>query len=202
MSAPARRGSRDDLAWAGALALEKPLDAFVNPNRTSGGWLSAEQVASYHELGYLTVESVFSPAEVAELRRATDEFVEASRAVTEPTDIFDLEPSHTPAEPAVRRVNNPVANSEVYHRAFCHDAVLGMVEQLLGPHIRTNGDKLNMKLPGLGSPVQWHQVPPPQLYPPTPGAPPAFSRSPLPVAGLELLPPHQRRPAGCGRGDR
>ena len=157
-------------------------DAFVDPDRKVGGWLTAEQVASYHELGYLTVESVFSPAEVAELRRATDEFVEASRAVTEPTDIFDLEPSHTPAEPAVRRVKNPVANSEVYHRAFCHDAVLGMVEQLLGPHIRTNGDKLNMKLPGLGSPVQWHQVPPPQLYPPTPGAPPAFSRSPLPVA--------------------
>ena len=32
-----------------------------------------------------------------------------------------------------------------------------MVEQLLGPGIRFQNTKLNMKSPGFGSPVEWHQ---------------------------------------------
>ena len=45
--------------------------------------LTQEQIASYHEKGYLGVEGVLAPGEVAALRQVTDEFVEQSRAATE-----------------------------------------------------------------------------------------------------------------------
>ena len=66
-----------------------------------------EQIDFYNENGYLGVENVLSEAEVADLQRTTDEFVEKSREVTEHTDVFDLEPGHTLENPRVRRIKSP-----------------------------------------------------------------------------------------------
>ncbi len=119
--------------------------------------LTQAQVDFYNENGYLGVENVFSAAEVAELRRVTDEFVEKSRAVTQHTDVFDLEPGHTPEKPMLRRLKDPIKQHEVYDRALRHPTVLKIVSQLIGPNLRTNGNKLNLKYSSFGSPVEWHQ---------------------------------------------
>jgi len=119
--------------------------------------LSEKQIKFYHEQGYLGVENVFSSAEIAELRRVTDEFVEKSREVTKSGDVFDIEPSHTREEPRLRRLKEPVKQHAVYRQALRHPAVLDIVAQLIGPAFSTNGDKLNMKLANVGSPVEWHQ---------------------------------------------
>ena len=76
--------------------------------------LTAKQVQQYHDTGYLAVPDVLSSDEVAELQRVTDEFVEASRSVAAHTDVYDLEPSHSPAEPRVRRIKNPNLHHETY----------------------------------------------------------------------------------------
>ena len=119
--------------------------------------LTQEQIDFYNENGYLGVENVLSAEEVADLQRTTDEFVEKSREVTEHTDVFDLEPGHTPANPRVRRIKNPVLHHIVYEQTLRHDRILNIVEQLIGPGVSHNGHKLNMKYPEFGSPVEWHQ---------------------------------------------
>jgi ectoine hydroxylase-related dioxygenase (phytanoyl-CoA dioxygenase family) len=119
--------------------------------------LSQAQIEFYHENGYLGVENVLSPAEVAELQRVTDEFVEMSHQVTQHTDVFDLEPGHTPEKPRLRRLKDPIKQHPVYDQALRHQSILDIVEQLIGPGIRTNGNKLNMKSAGFGSAVEWHQ---------------------------------------------
>ena len=119
--------------------------------------LTREQIEFYHTNGYLGVENVLSKQEVEELRRVTDEFVEKSREITEHTSVFDLEPGHTPQTPRLRRLKSPTKQHPVYDQTLRHDAILDIVAQLIGPGIRTNGDKLNMKLPEFGSPVEWHQ---------------------------------------------
>ena len=86
--------------------------------------LTQAQIDFYHENGYLGVEKVFSDAEVAELRRVTDEFVDKSREVTEHTAVFDLEPGHTPEHPMLRRIKDPIKHHEVYDRALRHSKVL------------------------------------------------------------------------------
>ena len=98
-----------------------------------------------------------SAEEVADLQRVTDEFVEKSREVTEHTDIFDLEPGHTAANPRVRRIKSPALYHTVYDQTLRHPKVLDIVEQLIGSGVRYNGHKLNMKYPEFGSPVEWHQ---------------------------------------------
>ncbi len=119
--------------------------------------LTPAQIQFYREQGYIGVEGVFSADEVAELRRVTDEFVEKSRAVTVSDAVFDLEPSHTPPYPRLRRLKNPTKQHTAYRRALTHPNVLAIVSQLIGPDLTCNGDKLNLKLADVGSPVEWHQ---------------------------------------------
>ena len=119
--------------------------------------LTQPQIDFYHEQGYLAVENVLPQEEIQELRRVTDSFVEQSRALTDHTDVFGLEPDHSPELPKVRRIKEPAKQHPVYDRMMRHEIIVGIVTQLIGPDIRTNGDKLNMKLPEGGSPVEWHQ---------------------------------------------
>ena len=119
--------------------------------------LSQADINSYHENGYLVVNNVLSDDEIKELRRVTDDFVDQSRAFSDHTEVFDLEPGHTAAEPRLRRLKSPVQQHEIYDQIMRHDGILDIVEDLLGPGVRTNGDKLNMKSPQYGSPIEWHQ---------------------------------------------
>lgn len=119
--------------------------------------LTQQQIAFYHKHGYLGVENVLSQCEVDDLRRVTDVFVEKSRDVAEHTAVFDLEPGHTPENPKLRRLKSPIEQHEVYRNTLHHEKILAMVSQLIGYGLRCNGNKLNMKQPGYGSPVEWHQ---------------------------------------------
>lgn len=119
--------------------------------------VTREQVDFYRENGFLAVEGVFSEAEMAEARRVVEELVEAARDITDHTDVYDLEPSHSAAEPRVRRLKSPAAVHPVFDSLIRHPAMLDIVCALLGPEIRMHGNKLNMKAAEYGSPVEWHQ---------------------------------------------
>ena len=119
--------------------------------------LTAQQISFYHENGYLVLEDVLSADELAELRRVTDEFVERSRSVSHHNDVYDLEANHSSERPRLRRIKNPIAQHEVYDQALRHQGILDRVEQLIGPGVRRNNTKLNMKEPAHGSAVEWHQ---------------------------------------------
>ncbi len=119
--------------------------------------LTQEQQHFYDENGYLGVDAVLSDDEIVALRRVTDEFVEKSREVSEHNEIFDLEPGHSHSNPRVRRIKSPCLYHTVYDQTLRHPNILGMVSDLIGPAIRYNGHKLNMKYPAFGSPVEWHQ---------------------------------------------
>ena len=119
--------------------------------------LNAAQVEAYERNGYLAVENVLTVAELEELRRLTDEFVEESRKATANDAIFDLEPGHSSASPSLRRIKHPVSKHPTYAKYVRHGRILDIVESLLGPNLRYHNNKLNMKNPGNGSAVQWHQ---------------------------------------------
>jgi phytanoyl-CoA hydroxylase len=119
--------------------------------------VTREQVDFYRENGFVAVEGVFSETEMAEARAVVDQFVAASRDLTDHTDIYDLEPSHSAAEPRVRRLKTPAAVHPVFDGLMRHPAMLDVVTALLGPEIRMHGNKMNLKSPEYGSPVEWHQ---------------------------------------------
>jgi len=119
--------------------------------------LSAEEIARYQRDGFIVVEDVLSPAEISDLRRVTDALVESARTVTAHTGVYDLEPSHTPAAPRVRRIKKPHLVDPVFDRTMRHPRIVAILRDLLGPAVRWDESKLNLKSPGYGAAVEWHQ---------------------------------------------
>src|SRR5262249_6452352 len=119
--------------------------------------LSQSQIRSFLENGFLTVEDVVPMALIEEARQVVEDFVERSRAVTDHDCVYDLEPGHSAAEPRVRRLKEPCVLHPIFDRISRLDALLDIVAALIGPEIRYQGSKLNMKAAEYGAPVEWHQ---------------------------------------------
>ena len=119
--------------------------------------ISDQDVARYRREGFIVVPDVLSPHDITELQGVTDEFVEASRKATGHTDVFDLEPGHSAAQPRLRRIKTPHLQHASYARMVKHPKIVAVLQRLWGPDIRFDLSKLNLKAAGFGSPVEWHQ---------------------------------------------
>jgi phytanoyl-CoA hydroxylase len=121
--------------------------------------LTRDQVQSYQRDGYLVIDNVLSATELDNVRQVVDGLVEVSRSVTTHDAVYDLEPTHTPEEPRVRRIKEP----HNVHPAFRAIAFSGKIAEILTPLIGTTSGiryqtgKLNMKSAGHGAAVEWHQ---------------------------------------------
>ena len=119
--------------------------------------LTQAQKDEYDRVGAIVVPDVLSPAEVAELRAVTDGFVERARAITAHDAIYDLEDSHSPAQPRVRRIKAPHLHHAAYAALVRHPKIVAVLQDLWGPDIRFDTAKLNLKSAGFGAAVEWHQ---------------------------------------------
>ena len=119
--------------------------------------LTDDQIEAYRTNGYIGVENVLTSSVLEEARLVVEEFVERSRGVSENDAIFDLEPEHTPERPLLRRLKTPAKWHPFFDGLMRSDAILDLVGPLMSPDIRFQGDKLNMKVADVGSPIEWHQ---------------------------------------------
>jgi phytanoyl-CoA hydroxylase len=94
---------------------------------------------------------------LAHLRSVVADLVAGAAAVTEHTDVYDLEPGHTPEAPRVRRIKAPDKVHPAFDAVVRSQPVLDILTKLIGPGLRLHGSKLNMKSAQYGSPVEWHQ---------------------------------------------
>ena len=115
------------------------------------------QIDEYNETGALVVPNILSTAEVAELRTVTNGFVDRARHISKHDDIYDLEDTHSAAEPRVRRIKTPHAFHPAYAGLVTHKGIMDALTPLIGPNIRFDTAKLNMKSAGFGAAVEWHQ---------------------------------------------
>ena len=119
--------------------------------------LTQAQIAQYREDGYVLVQDVLDDT-LADLCRVTDEIVASAQGVEDHTNILDLESSHTPDAPRVRRIKQPHLADPFYRELAAHGGIMAALEPLIGDNIRLRaGGKINMKSADYGSPVEWHQ---------------------------------------------
>src|SRR5262249_14677432 len=124
--------------------------------RRTDPMLTDAQRETYERDGFTVVPDVFSSAEIAELRAVTDEFVRNAASVAANDDVYDLEDTHSPQEPRVRRLKAPHLIHPAYFRASRNDKVVAILKDLWGS-VRFDTGKLNMKSAGYCAPVEWHQ---------------------------------------------
>jgi phytanoyl-CoA hydroxylase len=115
------------------------------------------EVEAYKRDGVIVVPDVLDSQILARMRQVVAELVAGAAAITEHTDVYDLEPGHTPANPRVRRIKTPHKVHAVFDEVARSPQVIAILKALLGPRLRLHGSKLNMKSAQYGSPVEWHQ---------------------------------------------
>lgn len=119
--------------------------------------LSPEQIARYERDGYLVLENQIPPDWIAKIRAEITRFEDEARTMSASNDRLDLEDSHTPQTPRLRRVKLPHLISDTMRALMTSDHVLGPARDLIGPDLRLHTSKLNMKSAGYGAAVEWHQ---------------------------------------------
>ena len=119
--------------------------------------LNKAQIEEYHDIGAIVVPDVLTPDEVRTLSDVTNAFVQRAAGLTSHTEIYDLEDSHSAANPRVRRIKAAHLHDPAYAALTRHPKIIGVLQALWGPNIRFDTAKLNMKCAGFGAPVEWHQ---------------------------------------------
>lgn len=119
--------------------------------------LSADQKEFYDENGYLLVEDAVTPDQLAELRRITYAFIDASRGISESNDVYDLDDGHGPDTPRLTRIKLPHKQDPYFWDLLKASRLTEILRDLLGPNVMLQTSKLNTKAPGGGAAVEWHQ---------------------------------------------
>lgn len=119
--------------------------------------LSEEQIAAYGDQGFLVLEKRVPIAVIETIRAEVARFEGLARGMTVSDARIDLEDSHRPDAPRIRRVKLPHRHSAAIDALMRSDLVLAPVRDLIGPDLRLRTSKLNMKSAGFGAAVEWHQ---------------------------------------------
>jgi phytanoyl-CoA hydroxylase len=114
-------------------------------------------VHEFNEKGVVVIEDVLSPDEVMRLQALTDAVIARAAGLAAEDDIFDLEESHTPERPRVRRIKKPHRLDPLYMATARHPKLVAMLKRLIGADIRLHHSKVNMKSPRYGAALEWHQ---------------------------------------------
>ena len=119
--------------------------------------LTDRDVEFYREQGYICVPDVLDAATLSAVRRQIDEIIEGARGRTQHDNVYDLEPTHRPDAPRVRRIKTPHKHHPLFWDIAASERMVAILQKLIAPSVRLHGSKINMKAPHYGSPVEWHQ---------------------------------------------
>ena len=115
--------------------------------------------------GFVMMKNAVSDTQLKAMRAKLDNWVDESRKYTENfgeqmdgRPRFDIEPNtHSDNNPALRRVASPIEVSETYLGVTRDNAALDLISYIFNPNIKLVGTKINLKLPGSGTVVKYHQ---------------------------------------------
>jgi phytanoyl-CoA hydroxylase len=128
-----------------------------NAIRMEDAVINEQDVAFYRKNGYLVVKDVIDAPTLSKIRKAIADMVTKAAGVKTHNDIYDLEPTHTPENPRVRRIKTPHKVDPFFFELVKQPGMISILKALLGQDVRLHGSKLNVKAPKYGSPVEWHQ---------------------------------------------
>jgi phytanoyl-CoA hydroxylase len=126
--------------------------------------LTQDQKDQFWRDGVLVVEDAVTAEELDALRATFADWVDESR--THVSDYgetldgrprFDLQPGHCAEVPGLRRVQSPEEVSDVYANVMRNARTVDICAELIGPAIRFHHGKVNSKLPGTATKVNFHQ---------------------------------------------
>jgi ectoine hydroxylase-related dioxygenase (phytanoyl-CoA dioxygenase family) len=120
-------------------------------------FLTAKQVAFYHEHGFLVVESILTPDEVDRLAAIYDRLFEA-KVGREEGNQFDLAGTDEEGvEARLPQILGPSNYAPEMREFSCYANAQEIAQDLLGPEASAGGDHAIFKPAQIGAETPWHQ---------------------------------------------
>ena len=119
--------------------------------------MNKHQIDQFWNKGFVVVESVVHKELIEEANIVLRSLIEASRKVKSSDTIYDLSDQHNDQVPSVRRIKHPHLVDPIFDKIMRSKEVLDCVKALLGPNLRMEHSKLNIKQANGGEAVEWHQ---------------------------------------------
>lgn len=119
--------------------------------------LTQEQIDFYHREGYLAIESISTPDEIARLSAVYDRLF-SERAGREEGNQFDLGGTDEEGKEAVLpQILGPSRYAPEFKEGLFRVNALAIAQQLLGPEVTAQGDHAIFKPARYGAETPWHQ---------------------------------------------
>jgi ectoine hydroxylase-related dioxygenase (phytanoyl-CoA dioxygenase family) len=126
--------------------------------------LTEAQKQTYLTQGFVLIPQVISADKITAMTEELQGWIEESRNHSKNygdtpngKSRFDLEPGHSKEHPKLRRISNPVDISQAYRDVLFEGPAIDAAVDLLGPNVKFHHCKLNIKLPGMVTRVDYHQ---------------------------------------------
>ena len=124
-----------------------------------------EYVTEFNHHGFVVLPNALTKEQLTKMRSQLDVWIEKSRqhnknfgSTIDGRPRFDLEPkSHSAQNPALRRISSPIEISQEYLEITRNNGALDLLVHILGRNIKLVNTKINLKLPGSGTAVKYHQ---------------------------------------------
>ena len=124
--------------------------------------LTTDQLKSYDQNGYITIEDLVSKQTVEALSNRLREYTHggrpsgAIRMQIEPrVQRQEMQVAH--AGDGIRKVDNLVKEDDLFHQLGLNHNIVGIISQILGTDLKMFRNSLLMKAPEVGSQKGWHQ---------------------------------------------
>lgn len=115
-----------------------------------------EIVSHYCDHGYVIAEGLLDRQEVDRLRALTDAVEARAAEVDGENAMFDFD-TDLAGRRTIQRIKKPNRIDPFYAALSAHPKILAVMERLIGPSIRLNHTKINMKAANGGAALEWHQ---------------------------------------------
>ncbi len=119
--------------------------------------LTQQELDRYERDGYLVITDEVPQDRLSAVIAETERMCAVAETVTAGTDMLDVDPSHTPEIPKVRRIKSQHEHSDFFAEFVAEPLIMDLLAPLMPSGIRVHNTKINMKSAGIGESIEWHQ---------------------------------------------
>ena len=112
---------------------------------------------TYKEKGYVICDNLLPMSVVEELQNITDKIVNAGAALTASDEVYEILDDLETKQSRIERIKSPHTIEPCFDALIRRKEITDVLHALLGPDIRLQNSKLNLKGKEGSAPVEWHQ---------------------------------------------
>ncbi len=111
----------------------------------------------YHERGYVVCDELIPNSTISKLQAKVDDILNQASMELERNSIYEFVNDDLTNKPRLERITSPHKVDPLFFELIRGDEIIRFLTALLGPNVRMQDSKLNLKLGGGSSAVEWHQ---------------------------------------------